>query len=101
VKVGSRKEKHCKRRVVTSMVGFHDYETINITSLHDSETINGSTKWNSFKSSNASTWTIWKRELACFCDSCMAGESEACINTEWLEECKKIYLTPIGVHDQR
>ena len=75
-------------------------EESNITSHHDCETINGSTKWHSFKSSNASTWTIWTRELACFCDSCIAGNSKACINTEWVEEWKQRSLTPIGGHDQ-
>ena len=36
-----------------------------------------------------------------FYDSCIASNLEVCINTKWVEECKKIYLTSIEAHDQQ
>jgi len=45
--------------------------------------------------------TIWTRELAYFCDSCIVGESKACINMEWVKEWKQRSLTPIGAHDEQ
>lgn len=58
----------------------------NILPRYDCDTINGSARWHSFKSSNSNTWTIWTRELACFCQFCVAGEWEECKNMEWVKE---------------
>ena len=66
----------------------------NMLPRYDCDTINGSTRWHSFKSSNSNTWTIWTRELACFCQFCVAGEWEECENTEWVKEWQHKSLTP-------
>ena len=65
---------------------FYLVEENNIPSRCDCDTISGSAKWHSFRSSDCNTWIIWTRELACFCQFCLAGEWEECENTEWVED---------------
>jgi hypothetical protein len=71
-----------------------------ILSRHDCDTISGCAKWHSFMSSNSNTWTMWTRELACFCQFCVAGEWEECENMEWVEEWQQKSLTPSEPQDQ-
>ena len=62
----------------------------------DCHTIKDSSKMHSFRSSDASTWTIWTRDLACFCQSCIKCEWDQCESSEGVDTWVPQYLTPLS-----